>query len=50
MEYDPTMGKLRFQKNDAKDIKDKFEMDVVPPPLGDAYHPSANLCNNNDSV
>lgn len=50
IEYDPVANKLRFRKNESKEAKDRFELDVVPPPAGDSYHPSANLCNTNDSV
>ena len=47
IEFDPIARKLRFRKNTGKD---KYELDIVPPPLGDAYHPCVNLCSTGDSV
>jgi hypothetical protein len=39
--------KLRFRKNNGTE---KFELDIVPPPAGDFYHPCVNLCSTGDSV
>lgn len=47
MEFDPIENKLRFRKNQGND---KFELNIVPPPVGDAYVPCVNLCSTGDSV
>lgn len=47
IEYDPIALKLRFRKNQGPE---KFELDIVPPPAGDLYHPCVNLCSTGDCV
>jgi hypothetical protein len=47
IEYDPIALKLRFRKNNGPE---KFELDIVAPPNGDAFHPCVNLCSTGDSV
>lgn len=47
IEYDPQNLKLRFRKNQGPE---KYELEIVPPPSGDLYHPCVNLCSTGDSV
>lgn len=47
IEFDPKDNKLRFRKNNGPE---KFELDIVPPPQGDSYHPCINLCSTGDAV
>ncbi len=42
-----TAKKLRFRKNETSN---KYELNIVPPPTGDEYHPCVNLCSIGDSV
>lgn len=47
LEFDPIDNKLRFRKNTGND---KFELSIVPAPVGDAYCACVNLCSTGDSV